>query len=71
VSGSCGSVTTCACGEGIDPRRVSLGYTTCLSCGEREAKQVKHTVAIPYSKGAYQLITNPDLLRQTNPKRAV
>jgi len=49
--------------------RAALGYSTCLTCGEREARSVKHTVAIPFSKGAYQLITNPDLLKQTNPKR--
>ena len=60
----------CKCGESIHPRRAALGYSTCLTCGEAQARTVKHTVAIPYSKGAYQLITNPDLLRQTNPKRS-
>jgi len=59
----------CACGTEIHPRRAALGYSTCLTCGEREARSVKHTVAIPFSKGAYQLITNPDLMKHTNPKR--
>jgi hypothetical protein len=63
--------TTCNCGEQIDPRRSALGYDTCLSCGERAARLIKHTVAIPFSKGAYQLITHPDLLRNTNPKRGI
>lgn len=61
--------SVCACGTDIHPRRAALGYSTCLQCGEAQARSVKHTVAIPYSKGAYQLITNADLLKQTNPKR--
>jgi hypothetical protein len=61
----------CACGASIASRRAALGYTTCLECGEKDANQVKHTVAIPFSKGAYQLITNPDLMRTTNPKRGI
>ena len=59
----------CDCGEEIDARRVAIGYFVCLSCGEKEAKKRKFTVAIPYNKGAYQLITNPLDLCFTNPKR--
>lgn len=60
------------CGECHDPypaARRDLGYRTCLSCGDEQAKQVKWTVTIPYSKGAYQVV-NPADLNQTNPKRA-
>jgi len=57
------------CTEPIDPRRSALGFVLCLSCGEREARQVRHIVQIPYSKGAYQYIHNPDDLKITNPKR--
>ena len=58
----------CECGEDIDVRRWNLGYATCLECGEKEAKQRKFTVAIPYGKGAYQLINNPEELKMTNAK---
>lgn len=58
-----------SCAEPIDPRRSALGFVLCLSCGEREARQVRHIVQIPYSKGAYQYIHNPDDLKITNPKR--
>lgn len=59
----------CECGEEIDHRRVALGYFSCLVCGEKNAKKVKHIVQIPYSKGAYQYIHNPSDLCFTNPKR--
>jgi hypothetical protein len=49
--------------------RLDLGYTTCLDCGDKVAKRVKHIVQIPYSKGAYQYIHNPQELCFTNPKR--
>ena len=45
----------------------------CLPCGDAEAhkesKRKASMVQIPYSKGAYQYIHNPDELRFTNPKR--
>ncbi len=59
------------CGKPVPPARWNLGYTTCLSCGEQAAKQARASwcVAQEYSKGNYQLITNPDNLKHTNPKR--
>ena len=57
------------CGDDIDLRRWALGYKHCMACGESLAKQVKHTVQIPYSKGAYQYIHNPEDMKITNPKR--
>jgi hypothetical protein len=48
--------------EEVDPRRIALGYTTCLVCGEIEAKQEierkSKRVAIAYDKGNYQYITD-------------
>lgn len=45
----------------------------CMPCGDAEArkesKRKASMVQIPYSKGAYQYIHNPDDLRTTNPKR--
>ncbi len=59
------------CGEAIDPRRAALEKTTCLDCQVDldRLHPVKHLVAIPYSKGAYQHIYNPAELFQTNPKQ--
>ena len=37
--------------------RKALGYATCLSCGEAESRQHKHTVA-PMHKSNYMLITS-------------
>jgi hypothetical protein len=48
--------------EEIDPRRVILGFDTCLICGEIEAQKEtelkKNRIAIAYDKGAYQYITD-------------
>lgn len=48
--------------------RWKLGYTTCLPCGEEQAKKRKHTVA-PLAKSNYMLFTDPEMLKQLNPKR--
>ena len=45
------------CSETITTKRVELGYTTCLDCGEAEAKQVTHTV-VPMHKSNYVVVTN-------------
>lgn len=57
------------CGEHFPAQRHALGYTTCLPCGDKIAKRTRHIVQIPFSKGAYQYIHNPDDLKITNPKR--
>ena len=36
---------------------------------EAVAERMSWCVAQEYNKGAYQLVTNPDTLKQTNPKR--
>jgi hypothetical protein len=48
--------------------RWRLGYSTCLPCGDLQAKEVKHTVA-PMNKSNYMLITDYEQLKQLNPKR--
>lgn len=58
-----------SCGDIYDLERMQLGYAVCMPCGEELAKERKFTVAIPYNKGAYQLIHNPKDLFFTNPKR--
>jgi ribosomal protein L37AE/L43A len=47
--------------------RHDLGYVTCLSCGEKDAKRVKHCV-VPMHKGNYIPITDMSLLVQINSK---
>jgi hypothetical protein len=58
------------CNDAINPARAELGKTTCIECQVDLDRQypVKHLVAIPYSKGAYQHIYNPKDLFNTNPK---
>lgn len=47
--------------------RYKLGYTTCLECGEAQAKKRKFTVA-PMHKSNYMLFTNTDDLKGINNK---
>jgi len=60
----------CECGEEVDARRVVLGYQTCLRCGDKEAKKRKFVVA-NFNKQGYQLFSNIDDLKFTNPKRTM
>ena len=53
------------CGEDVDPRRYRLGRHTCLSCGEKDAKAVKHCI-VPLAKSNYQPITDISILKQLN-----
>jgi len=59
------------CNKPYSPARASLGIRTCLVCGESAASDARMgwCVAQEYNKGAYQLITDPATLKQTNPKR--
>ena len=54
----------------VPPLRHKLGYTTCLPCGDLKAKEVaaKRTIA-PINKSNYMYITDPEQLKQLNPKR--
>ena len=61
-------VCTCCYAQRVAPARSRLGYTSCLDCGEKAAKKVKHTVA-PMNKSNYMLFTDASMLKQLNPKR--
>jgi DNA-directed RNA polymerase subunit RPC12/RpoP len=61
--------TTCYA-ERIPPARARLGYMTCLSCGEKAASKVRHTV-VNLNKSNYMLFTDLEQLKQTNPKRTI
>jgi len=64
--------TTCYF-ERVPPARAALQAKekkspTCMSCGEKAARRVHHTIA-PMNKSNYMLFTDPELLKQLNPKR--
>jgi RNase P subunit RPR2 len=64
--------TTCYA-ERVPPARARLQARekrrpTCMSCGEKAASKVRHTV-VNLNKSNYMLFTDPEMLKQTNPKR--
>lgn len=56
------------CGLSFPIPRYNLGYRTCLSCGDKAAREVRWCTA-PINKSNYMLITNTAELAQLNPKR--
>lgn len=59
------SPTCVRCGDSYASSRARLGYRTCRTCGELEAKKVKHTV-VPMPKSNYILVTDMSLLKGLN-----
>ena len=55
------------CNADIHDKRVSLGYTTCMMCGDKEARKVVRTV-LPMHKSNYMLVTNREDLVGFNTK---
>lgn len=49
------------CGDDIPTKRYELGYHTCLSCGEKDARTYKHTI-VPMPKSNYIVVTDMALL---------
>ena len=45
------------CGDEVNPRRFQLGYRTCLPCGDKHAREVKHTI-VPLHKSNYIPVFN-------------
>lgn len=56
------------CGDDVDARRAVIGFSTCLECGEREAREVLHCI-VPLNKSNYVVVTDREMLKQLNPKR--
>ena len=59
-------MTDCTlCDEPISQGRRSLGYVTCLGCGEAAANELteqrKKQIAPVYNKGAYQVIPKDEV----------
>lgn len=65
---SFGLICTGCYGVRVEPPRLRLGYTTCMSCGEKAARAVKHTV-VPMNKSNYIACFDRATLKQLNPKR--
>lgn len=53
------------CTDEVNPLRWALGKHTCLQCGEKHARQRKHTI-VPMAKSNYQPITDLNILKQLN-----
>ena len=58
------------CGDHVLQGRWRLGYSTCLKCGEQDARSKKHTIA-PMHKSNYMLITNHADLKGLNNKGGI
>ena len=58
--------TTCYA-ERVPPARARLGYRSCMTCGDKNARAVKHTIA-PMHKSNYMLFTNMEDLKGINNK---
>lgn len=52
----------------VEYGRRRMPRPTCMACGEREARNVRHTV-VPMNKSNYMLVTDRAVLSQLNPKR--
>jgi PHP family Zn ribbon phosphoesterase len=63
-------ICTCCYSVRVEPQRAKTLRPTCMACGETLARQVRHTVA-PMNKSNYMLFTDPELLKQLNPKRTM
>jgi predicted nucleic acid-binding Zn-ribbon protein len=53
------------CGDVVSAARWQLGRKTCLDCGERQARKIKHCI-VPLAKSNYQPITDLSILKQLN-----
>jgi len=63
-------ICTCCYAVRVEPQRAKRPRPTCAECGEKLAKQRNFTV-VNNNKQAYELITDPSILRQLNPKRTI
>lgn len=53
------------CGTAFAPARWAIGKRTCLPCGERAARAVRHTI-VPLPKSNYIVVTDRSLLLGLN-----
>ena len=58
------------CAHEVNPRRWALGYHTCLPCGDKTARQFKHTI-VPMHKSNYIPVFNRQDLIGINSKGGI
>lgn len=51
----------------VEPQRAKALRPTCMACGEKLAKQVKHTI-VPMHKSNYTVVTDMEMLIGINNK---
>ena len=56
------------CGDLFPSARARLGYTTCMPCGDKQARLVTFCT-VPMNKSNYVVITDKRELTMLNPKR--
>jgi hypothetical protein len=60
-------MATCSCGKEFSDKRKSLGYKTCLVCGEKEACEEKgqksRQIAPAFNKGPIMYITSLGMVK--------
>ena len=59
--------TCIECGELFQHERKAIGYDTCTSCGDEDARLVKHTI-VPMHKSNYVVVTDRADLKGINNK---
>jgi hypothetical protein len=70
----CYAVITQECEVEIDPARNALGFRTCMACGDKIARvesKWKESMVIPSNKSTPTYISDPELLKQLDPKRTM
>jgi len=68
----CYAVITQDCEGEVKPERNALGYRVCLACGDKIARvesMWKESMVQPCNKSTPTYISDPELLKQLNPKR--
>jgi ribosomal protein L37AE/L43A len=55
------------CGELFQHERKAIGYDTCTSCGDEDARLVKHTI-VPMHKSNYVVVSDKADLKGINNK---
>ena len=60
-------ICTCCYAVRVEPHRAKAPRPTCMACGEKLARQVKHTIA-PMHKSNYMVFTDMNDLKGINNK---
>lgn len=58
-------ICTCCYAVRVEPHRKHLSRPTCMDCGEKLAKERKHTI-VPMPKSNYIVVTDMSLLVNLN-----